>query len=95
LEENGLIRLYAKDEWKDDVENIVIISLTKGEEVADKLKDLHVKGYDATKIVIVFPENFSIEQLEAGEDEPEDVEWYILYHKTKSKYLTNLNLWEE
>ena len=83
-ERQKMIAKYAKDEWKDDPENVVVLKLSNAGGVSEQLGYLTSVGYDEAKVVIAFPEGYSVEDLEAGKPEPEGTIWYLVYHKNKS-----------
>ena len=80
-----IVDKYAKEEWKDDPENVIVALARSAEGVANQLEYLENMGYDVDKKVqVIFPKGYTVEDLEANKPEPDGAKWYILAHRTKS-----------
>ena len=91
-ERQDVIDRYAKEAWKGDLENILVVKESDAQGVFTQLSLLTNQGYDETKVVVVFPEGYTPEDLEAGKPEPEGTVWYLVYHKTKSRFLSEFSV---
>ncbi len=90
-EKQEIIKKYAKKDWKNDFENIVVNTANNAEEISKLLENLNNLGYPSEKVIVVFPEKYSLEDLETNEPEPEGTIWYVLYYKERSKNRNNLD----
>ena len=90
-EKQDVIGRYAKEDWKNDPENIAVLAASNADDVFKQLSRLTNVGYDETKVVVVFPEEYSLDDLEANKPEPEGTIWYLVYHKKLSKFLSKFS----
>ena len=90
-EKQEIISKYAKDEWKDDLDNVKVKTARSAEEISKLLEDLSNLGFPSDLIVVVFPEDYSLEDLESNKPEPEGTIWYVLYHKERSENKNNID----
>jgi hypothetical protein len=87
-EKQDVINRYAREAWKADPEKILVLKESDAQGVSTQLRLLTNEGYDETKVVVVFPEEYSLDDLEANKPEPEGTIWYLVYHKKLSKILS-------
>ena len=90
-EKQEVIGKYAKKDWKKDPENIRVLKASSAEGVFKELTKLTNAGYDEGKVVVVFPENYTLADLEDKKAEPEGTKWYLVYHIEKSKFLSEFS----
>jgi len=84
-ERQDVIEKFAKEEWKKTLEDILVLKVNNAGEVFEQLELLKSVGYNESKVVVVFPEGYTVDDLAANKPEPEGAKWYILAHKTYSR----------